>query len=57
MSWASGLILWMLCSVAALWVVGEVMHRFNTPEQQDDWLARRKRRITRNGYKSKMGVK
>ena len=56
-SWQVGLILWMVGSIAALWLVAEIIHRFGTTDEPDDWLARRKRKLERNGYKTKMGVR
>ena len=57
MGWAEGLILWALFGIGALYVFAEIASRFGTTDQEDDWLARRKRTLERNGYKSKMGVK
>ena len=46
MSWAEGLILWMLFGIGALWVFAEVASRFNQPDEFDH-TAERKRKIAR----------
>ena len=52
-----GLVAWLIGGIAAMWIVGEVISRFGTTDEPDDWLARRKRKLERNGYKTKMGVR
>ena len=56
MSWATGLALWLLGGLAVMWLWGEIVERFGPPRDHD-WLADRKRKITRNGFKSRMGIR
>ena len=55
MSWANGIILWLLGGMAAMWLFAILVD--SKPERDHDWLAERKRKITRNGFKSRMGLK
>jgi hypothetical protein len=47
MSWATGLILWLLFGIGALWLFAEVSSRFSKPSDDWDWVADKKRRTAR----------
>ena len=48
MSWANGLIFWLLGALAAMWIWGEIVDRFSrSDDHEHDWLADRKRRIAK----------
>ena len=46
MSWATGLILWLLGGMAAMWLFGQIASRFGRPDEIDH-LAERKRQIAK----------
>ena len=56
MSWSLGLALWIAGALVVMWLWGEIVDRFARTDRHD-WLADRKRKITHNGFKSRMGVK
>jgi cyanate permease len=55
MSWAQGLILWIVFGGLAAFIWGEVT-RTQSKDRGDDWLAARKRRIEQRGQRVRMGV-
>ena len=55
MSWSTGLALWILGALVAMWLYGKLVD--GGKRGDTDHLAERKRRLERNGFKSRMGVK
>jgi hypothetical protein len=48
MSWANGLIFWLLGGLAVMWLWGEIVDRFSRSDERDrDTVAERKRRIAK----------
>jgi hypothetical protein len=59
LSWSTGFALWILLAMAATWAWAKLVDGGSRRNRfvQRDHVAESKRRITRNGFKSKMGVK
>lgn len=53
-----GLIAWLIGGISAMWLLGEIISRFErTDDHEHDWLADRKRKLEKRGYRTRMGVK
>ena len=55
MSWSTGILLWILGGLAVMWLYAAIVD--GGKRGDTDHLAERKRRLERNGFKSRMGVK
>ena len=51
MSWATGLILWLLGGVAGMWLYACIAERFNRDMDDEDRVAEQKRRTVRRAKK------
>jgi hypothetical protein len=59
LTWSQGFALWILLAIAATWLWSKIVDGGKRGNRfvQRDHVAESKRRVTRNGFKSRMGVK
>ena len=59
MSWATGLIIWIVLGGLVAFIFGEIARAQSRDRERTDtdWIAERKRRLERDAYRTKMGVK